>query len=357
MNISAARAIENKIGQFPRKKILCLPTPFYKLEKLSADLGGPTIYVKRDDLTGQAFGGNKSRKLEFILGDALNQGADVIVTWGSLQSNWCLQTAAAARRFGLKPVLILYKSYALPPGYDGNMLLEYILGADIRIREAPCGKVVNADFALAAAEEIAEQERKKGHHPYIVAVGGSQVLGDMTLPLGAVGYVQAYLEMRNQAAAEDVHIDYILHATGSGGTQAGLTVAAKALAEGCRVLGIAVSDEKEAFARCVVDISTAAVKALGLPLEVGLKDVHVWDEYVQDGYGIVNQTVAEVIRRVFTAEGIVLDPVYTAKAAAGLIDLAAKGYFRREDNVVFLHTGGTPALFPNREKIVDCLMK
>jgi len=347
--------LKQRIARFPRKDLIYLPTPFRKLENLSRDLGPPEIYIKRDDLTGLAFGGNKSRKLEFIIADALNKGADVIITWASLQSNWCMQTAAAARRFGLKPILVLFKTSDLPLEYDGNLLLDHILGADIRIREAEKGKVVSEEYAREILKEVVNEVKEWGHTPYVVAVGGSMPGYSMEKPLGAISYVAAFAEILEQAAAEDIDITHVIHATGSGATQAGLTVGAKALKENVKVIGISVSDEKEAFAQTVSIISGETEKALGLNLGIKREDLIVLDEYIREGYGVVNREVAEAIRLLFIREGIVLDPVYTGKAMAALVDLAKKGFFKKDDKIVFFHTGGTPALFSYRQKLVELL--
>lgn len=347
--------IRQKISCFPRKSFIQRPTPLSKLEVLSAELAGPEIFIKRDDLTGIGFGGNKSRKLEFIIADALAQAADSLVTWGSLQSNWCLQAAAAARRFGMKPVLVLFKTYDLPEEYDGNLLLDRILGAEIRIKEARRGKVVRLEDAFGAIEEAASELRAEGGRPYLVSVGGSMPGGSMTKPLGAISYLEAFAETLEQCRERKIGMTHILLATGSGATQAGLTLGAKALAENVKVLGISVSEEKEAFARDVLAIGRALNELLGLGLPLTREDCLVFDEYLKDGYGVVNREVAEAIRLVFSREGIILDPVYTGKAMAALIDMVRKGHFKKEDKVVFFHTGGTPALFPNRRALVELL--
>ena len=349
--------IRERLGRFPRVDLIHRPTPFRKLEGLSSALGGPAIYVKRDDLTGLAFGGNKSRKLEFIVADMLAKRADAVITWASLQSNWCMQTAAAARRFGLRPVLILFQTTDAGPVADGNLLLDRILDADIRVRRAERGKVVRPEQAMGFIEEAAAEVRARGLRPYLVAVGGSLPLGDMDLPLGAVAYVEAFAELVEQAHASGTRVDAVVHSTGSGGTQAGLVVGSRALTDGCPVVGISVSDAKGPFSKDVLEIARAADECLGLGLGIGPGDVVVFDDYVKEGYGVVDREVAETIRLVFQKEGIVLDPVYTAKAMAGLIDLVGKGYFRKGQNVVFFHTGGTPALFPNRDQILEFLPK
>jgi D-cysteine desulfhydrase family pyridoxal phosphate-dependent enzyme len=347
--------LRKKLDAFDRVSLIHLPTPMRKLERLSAELGGPEIWIKRDDLTGLAFGGNKSRKLEYIIPDVLAKKSDVVVTWASLQSNWAMQTAAACVRFGIHPVLVLFKTYDLPPEIDGNMLLDRILGAEIRIRDAAKGKIVTQDFALAAANEAAAEYFVKGKKPYVVSVGGSMPMGDMDRPLGAISYLQAYRELLDQSRTFGFEPDAVVHSTGSGGTQAGLLLGAKIFSPQTRVVGISVSDERAAFAEIVRTIVTATERTLELDPVVRTDEILVFDDYLQEGYGIVNRGVAEVIRRVFRAEGVVLDPVYTSKAFMGMIDLIGKGYFRPTDRIVFIHTGGTPALFPNRKKLNEYL--
>jgi len=344
-----------RIARFPKQKLIHLPTPFRKLDRLSAELAGPDVYIKRDDLTGLAFGGNKSRKLEFIIADALSKQADVIITWASLQSNWCLQTAAAARRFGLRPILILFRTSDLAPEYDGNLRLDYIVGADIRIREAEKGKVVSEERAAGVIEEIIHEVKEQGHKPYVVSVGGSMPGFSMDIPLGAISYAEAFAELLEQAEAEGISLTHVVLATGSGATQAGLTVAARALTDDVKIIGISVSEEKESFARIVLKISEETEKALGIDSGIKRADIIVLDDYLKEGYGVVNREVAEAIRLVFTAEGIVLDPVYTGKAMAALIDLVKKRRFSKEDKIVFFHTGGTPALFPYRKALIELL--
>jgi D-cysteine desulfhydrase family pyridoxal phosphate-dependent enzyme len=307
---------------------------------------GPTVFMKRDDLTGQAFGGNKSRKMEYIIQDALAKKADVLVTWASLQSNWCLQAAATASRFGLEAVLTLFKTYDLPEDPDGNLLLDLLLEADVRIREAPKGKVISLSEVGAYLDKVTQELRLKGRNPYVVSVGGSQVFGSMDKPLGAIAYVEALVELWEQAAALGVKVDGIVHATGSGGTQAGLAVGARALDPAMRVVGISVSDEKETFARTVLEVCGQTERALDLRLGLTREDIIVLDDYLQDGYGVVNKHVSDAVRTLFQKEGVVLDPVYTAKAWIGLRDLVRKGYFQPGENIIFFHTGGTPALFP-----------
>ncbi len=347
--------LKDRIAGFARQKIIHEPTPFRRLDRLSAELGGPEIFIKRDDLTGLAFGGNKSRKLEFIIADALNKKADTIITWASLQSNWCLQTAVAARQFGLRPILVLFKTYDLEPDYDGNLLLDFIAGADIRIREAERGKVIGEEQAAPVVEEIAWEVRQKGGVPYVVSVGGSMTGFSMDLPLGAVSYVAALVELVEQAEGQGVGLTHVLHATGSGATQAGLTVGATALKSGLRIIGISVSDSARSFTPIVLKIARQTERALGLEPVLQAEDVVVLDDYLAAGYGVLTREVAEAIRLIFIHEGIILDPVYTGKAFAALLDLVRHGFFSKQDRVAFIHTGGTPALFPYRKKLVEFL--
>src|SRR4030042_356483 len=219
-------ALRQKISTFPRKDLLPRPPPLRQLDRLTKELGGPEIWIKRDDLTGLAFGGNKSRKLEFIIPDALSQGADTIITWASVQSNWCMQTATAARRVGLRPILLLFKTSDQAEDYDGNLLLDFILEAAIRIREAEKGKIVSEEYVRQVLEEVVDEVKKSGHKPYVVSVGGSMPGWSMDKPLGAIAYAEAFVEMLDQARSAGARITHVIHATGSGATQAGPIVGA-----------------------------------------------------------------------------------------------------------------------------------
>lgn len=347
--------IKKKVQDIPRKELIQKPTPFYKLENLTQALDGPEIFIKRDDLTGLAFGGNKSRKLEFIIQDVLDKGADVIITWASIQSNWCLQTAAAARKFGIKPILVLFKTYDLPDDIDGNLLLDYILDADVKIRDAEGRNLLIEEDVKDILEDLAASAIKEGHSPYIAPIGGSMVGGSMELPLGAIGYVQAFVEMMEQAKAMDTEVDYVIHASGSGSTQAGLVVGSMASGGQTKVLGISISEEKETHGKDVLVISRDTLRALGIKLDVHSRDIKIFDEYIGEGYGVVDKDVSETVRLVAFKEGIFLDPVYTGKAMAGLLDLIKKGYFKKDDRIVFFHTGGTPALFPYKHLLLQFL--
>lgn len=344
--------LEELISKWPRIRLTSLPTPLYRLENLGRDLVPGEILVKRDDLTGLAFGGNKSRKLEFILADALNQEADTIITWGSLQSNWCLQTAAAARRCGLRPVLVLFKTYELSYPDQGNILVEKLIGADIRITETEArGKSPDLEQAFRFLNEVAREERKKGHKPYLVSVGGSMTGGNMGKPLGALAYMLEMIEIASQTAVSGPP-DYVIVASGSGATQAGLIVGAKALGLRTRIIGICVSDRKEEFLPQVRKIALELVEFLGIKIAFDDRDIILFDDYLGKGYGQVTPEISGVIRLVLQKEGLVLDPVYTGKAMIGLLDLARKRYFGASDRIVFIHTGGTPALFAFSDQLL-----
>jgi L-cysteate sulfo-lyase len=347
--------LKKKIQAFPRKNLIHRPTPLRRLDRLTKVMGGPEIWIKRDDLTGLAFGGNKSRKLEFIIADALSHDAEVIITWASVQSNWCLQTAAAARRYGLKPVLLLFNTSDLPPDYDGNLLLDRILDADVRIREAEKGKIVSLEYVAEVLEEVANELREQGHTPYVVSVGGSMTGWSMTKPLGAIAYLEAFIETIEQSREAGPDLTHIVHATGSGSTQAGLAVGAKSLKENVRIIGISVSESREVLVPVVKKIGRETANVLEFDADLADSDIIIMDEYVKEGYGTIDKDTAETIRLLFMTEGIVLDPVYTGKAMAALLDLVRKGYFQKGNKVVFFHTGGTPALFPYRKPLIEFL--
>lgn len=348
-------SLKQKISEFPRKALIHRPTPLRRLDRLTQELGGPEIWVKRDDLTGLAFGGNKSRKLEFIIADALDNGADTIVTWASIQSNWCLQTAAAARKYGLRPILLLFNTTPLEPEDDGNLLLDRILDADVRIHEAEKGKIVSQEAVNEALNKVVDESKERGHTPYVVSIGGSMTGWSMTRPLGAIAYLEAFIETHEQAHEAGAGFTHLVHATGSGSTQAGLAVGAKALPGDIRIVGISVSESRDVFVPVIRRIIRETAESLRLPTDLAESEIIIQDEYVKGGYGNIDKETAEAIRLVFMSEGIVLDPVYTGKAMAALIDLVRKGYFHKDDRVLFFHTGGTPALFPYRKQLVDFL--
>jgi len=330
--------LQKRIDKLPRIKLARLPTPLQEMRRLSKFLGGPKVWVKRDDLTGIAFGGNKERKTEFFMADAVQKGADVVITTGPLQSNHARVTAAAAKKLGLRVVLVLRGKE--PREYDGNLLLDRLFGADMRFVQVGWQQV------LPAMEEVAEELRGEGHRPYIVPGGASY-------PIGAVGYVNAMLELIDQTEEVDLNINCIVHASGSGGTQAGLVLANKALGTETEILGMCVEpDINQWLTERIVEISNGVAKLLDVKEIVNEKDVVLIGDYVGEGYGVLTSEAVDAIKLVAQNEGIMLDPVYTGKAMAGLIDLIKRERFKKDDNVVFIHTGGVPALFVYRKQLI-----
>jgi L-cysteate sulfo-lyase len=326
---------EMQIATLPRIRLGHFPTPLEEMVNLSKNLGGPRLFIKRDDLTGLGFGGNKTRKLEYIMADAKQQKANVIITEAGFQSNWCTQTACAAKKMGLDIILIKQgpKDDYDPREYDGNHLLHFILGSDI--------KIVSSQDEHSV--KIAEKLRRGGHIPYIIPNAGS-------LPLGVAGYVNAILEILVQSNQMGIKVDYIIHATGSGGTQAGLIMGAKKFNTGINILGINVNKSQNKDKQ-ISNLITNSIQFFDLDLSLNKEDITVINDYVGEGYGIIYEEVLETINLVAETEGLFLDPVYTGKAMVGLIDLIQNNYFNTEDNILFLHTGGAAALFPYKDPI------
>ncbi len=325
--------LQKRIDRLPRARLANLPTPLEKMPHLSSALKGPQLWIKREDSTGLAFGGNKERKAEFSLGDALSKKADVVITIGPLQSNHSRATAAAAARLGLKVVLVI--TGKKPSNYDGNLLLNNLLGAEIRFLEGKPSKLIKTRFM----EEIAAELERKGHVPYVIPAGASY-------PPGAVAYVNAMLELLTQARKNGFKVDALVHAAGSGGTQAGLVLANKALGSKVRIIGISAEPHSgEHLTKETMEIAGETAKLLHLDVVVKPEDVILNEDYAGKAYEKPTPEALNAIKLVAKTEGIVLDPIYTGRAMAGLIDLTKKGGFSKDDNVVFMHTGGTPALF------------
>ena len=315
------------IHDLPRVSLGLYPTPFYKLEAISAKYG-KNIYIKRDDLCGVALGGNKVRKLEFLLADAKAKGCDVVFTTGGAQSNHAMLTAACAARLGMKPILILKKRGVT--GHVGNLVLDDIYGADVRMMDTD-----RYDDIYAEMHRVGAELETKGHKCYYIPCGGS-------VPLGAVGYVNCVREFAVQALTADFKIGAIVSATGSGGTTAGLLLGAKLFQPGVKVTGIAV--DTDPFEDIVPELARDAAKILNcsFPLEKG--DFEIIPN-VGAGYAIPNSEDTPYMEELARAEGILLDPVYTGKAWSGMLKLIKSGYFDGSDNIVFVHTGGAAALF------------
>ena len=320
-------------SRFPRQHFAHLPTPLEPLPRLSAALGGPTLWIKRDDCTGLAGGGNKTRKLEFLAADAQAQGADMLLTQGATQSNHARQTAAVAARCGFGCHILLEDrtgSVETDYNYNGNVLLNGLFGASMEL--LPGGTDMQA-----ALLDRAEQYRAGGRRPYVIPGGGSN-------PVGALGYANAAQELLVQANDLGLLIDELVHATGSAGTQAGLVAGMVGSGAYIPVLGVGVRAPAPTQPHNALELANATSEHLGLAARVPADAVRVNCDYVGAGYGIPTEGGLEAIRMLAELEGILLDPVYSAKGMAGLIDLVRQGHYQSGQNVVFLHTGGSQAL-------------
>jgi D-cysteine desulfhydrase family pyridoxal phosphate-dependent enzyme len=314
------------------------PTPLVKLPRLTERLSGPRIFMKRDDQTGLGLGGNKVRKLEFLVGEALSLGCDTLVTGGAAQSNHCRQTAAAAAACGLACHLALGGEPPATP--EGNLLLDQLFGA-----------VIHWTGELRKGEkipEIAESLRSAGRRPYVVPYGGSNTTG-------AAGFVEAARELTQQLAQLGESITHIVFASSSGGTQAGLTVGKSLFGWDGELIGIGIDKGASGnvpFAEHVVQLANATAERLGVQSRLSASELTIRDDYLGDGYGVVGELERRAIRTVAQTEGILLDPVYTGRAMGGLIDMIERGELSPEHSVLFWHTGGTPALFPYAKDLI-----
>lgn len=323
------------LAKFPRIRLGHFPTPLEPAKNLSVALGGANLWIKRDDCTGLATGGNKTRKLEFLMADAVEKGADVVITQGAVQSNHARQTAAAAAFLGLDCEIVLENrigSTALDYLESGNVFLDHLIGAKVHPPFA-------ADTDMnAVMEDIADKLRAEGRHPYVILGGGSN-------EIGALGYVNCALELVAQANDRGLKIDHIVHATGSAGTQAGLVAGLEAMHCDIPVLGISVRAPRDKQEETVFSLAEKTASYCGAEGAVGRQSIVVNSDYVGGGYGVPTESMIEAVKLTAQKEGILLDPVYSGKGMAGLIDLVRKGHFKKDENVVFLHTGGNVALF------------
>jgi L-cysteate sulfo-lyase len=323
------------LSRFPRLHFAHLPTPLEPMPRISEHLGGPNLWIKRDDCTGLSSGGNKTRKLEFLMAEALERGADSVITQGATQSNHARQTCAAAAKLGLDCHILLEdrtgnhdEAYA----HNGNVLLDQLHGASISLR--PADSDMDAEM-----ETLAQQLRDDGNKPYVIPGGGSN-------ETGALGYVNAAFELTHQANERSLRIDHLLHATGSAGTQAGLVVGMQAMNSGIPVYGVSVRAPRAPQEEKVFALAQRTLDFMGIPQSVVPRDsVVVNSDYVGGGYGVPTDSMIEAVKMLAGFEGILLDPVYAGKGFAGLIDLVRKGHFKQGENVVFLHTGGSVSLF------------
>lgn len=329
------------LTELPRRRYTQGQTPIEFLPNLSEALDGPRIHIKRDDLLGLTSGGNKTRKLEFLMADALKQGADTIITTGAVQSNHCRLTLSAAVKEGLKCRLLLEER--VEGSYDvdasGNNLLFHLLGAEA-MRPVPGG----TDLA-AGMEEMAEEARSEGRRPYIIPGGGSNALG-------ALGYVSCAEEILSQCFEAGLSLDHVVSSSGSGGTHAGLLAGLVGNQAGIPMTGISVRAKKDPQEEKIRNLANAASSLVGASESVSADDVVVRDEFVGPGYSLPTQEMTDAIQLFAKTEGILLDPVYTGKTAAGLIGMVKEGAFESDSDVLFIHTGGSPAIYAYQNEVL-----
>ena len=321
------------IADFPRENVAHLPTPLSFMPNFSEAVGKIDVWIKRDDETGLATGGNKARKLEYLVGEAKSQNADVLLTTGGLQSNHARMTAAAAAASGLKSVLFLTGED--PGARQGNLLLDELLGAQIQF--------IGEQDAECAMQKYAEQLKEDGYTPYIIPLGGS-------VPVGCVGYINAGYEFLQQVIQHKLKIDHVVMATGSGGTAAGLLVALATLAPRVTLHGISVSREAELMREQILNLADETLAYLGWPETNCSDQLRVYDDYVGEGYAVPTKEGIEAGHLLARTEGILVDTTYTGKALAGLVGLVEEDRFSPGDTVLFWHTGGVPALFSVAEE-------
>jgi len=323
------------LSRYPRLHFAHLPTPLEPMKRLSEHLGGPNLWIKRDDCTGLSSGGNKTRKLEFLMADAVEKKADTIITQGATQSNHARQTTAIAAKLGMEcHVLLEDRTGSEDPAYvyNGNVLLDQLHGSTISKR--PGDTDMNA-----AMEELAQTLRDDRKNPYIIPGGGSN-------EIGALGYVNAAIELMTQANDQSLRIDHLVHATGSSGTQAGLVLGMEGMNSGIPVYGVGVRAPKQKQEEMVYGLAQRTADFMGLNADIVKRErVVANSDYVGDGYGLPTDAMVEAVKMMAQYEGILLDPVYSGKGFSGLIDLIRKDHFKKGENVVFLHTGGSISLF------------
>ena len=339
------------LSRFPRVKLAHLPTPLEPMKNLTKALGGPNLWIKRDDCTGLATGGNKTRKLEFLMADALEKGADTIVTQGATQTNHGRQTAAACQVLGgLECHILLERRVSTADwGEDyekqGNVLINRLYGAHLSYHESRSKTMAQKDMNVLG-QQYADDLSEKGKKAYFIPGGGSNAIG-------ALGYVNCAYEMLEQAHSMRLRIDHIVHGSGSSGTQSGLVAAMAGGRIGIPVTGISVKAPKGPQTDLVYKTACATVDHLGISGTVSKDDILINDEYTGTGYGVPAESTIEAIKLTARTESILLDPVYSGKGMAGLIGLVRKGYFEKTDNVVFIHTGGSLALFAYEDLITN----
>ena len=331
-----------QLKQLERIGMGVFPTPFERMPRLEAKLGGPHIYVKRDDLTGVALGGNKVRQLDYILVQAKKMKADYVITTCGVQSNWSRQTVALATKMGMKALLVLRTAQfkTKPKIFDGNILLDHIIGAKIKIIDMR----INED-PTPILEKEADKLRKAGHKPLILGPAAS------VSPLATAAYVYGFAELAGQAKDSGVDLDAVFVAAGAGPTQAGLILGAKILGMKTKMIGVNVGaySTKKLY-DVILNSSAGAAKLLGTEVRLSESDVIINEDYAGKDYGISTKESVEAVRLAASTDALIIDPVYTSKTMAGMIGMIRQRKFRKDQNVCFLHTGGIPALFAYKEE-------
>jgi len=322
------------LAQFPRRRYTEGQTPLEFLPRFTKALNGPNIYIKRDDLLGLAAGGNKTRKLEFLVADALAKNADTLITCGAVQSNHCRLTLAAAVKEGLRCRLVLEERVpgSYNPEASGNNFLFRLLGVE-KITVVPAG----ADMS-AAMQQVDDDLSKEGRRGYIIPGGGSN-------PVGATGYVACAQEIQDQLFEKNIRIDRIVTASGSAGTHAGLVAGVSGCSMNIPVVGIGVSRDPENQDPLVYNLALKTAERVGVKQDIPREAVVTFGNYWRPKYSVPNNKMVEAVTMMARTEGILMDPVYTGKAMAGLIGLSRNGYFKKGENVLFVHTGGSPVLY------------
>jgi D-cysteine desulfhydrase family pyridoxal phosphate-dependent enzyme len=325
------KTVTNRATSYCRVALAHLPTPLEEAGRLGSAIGLPHLWVKRDDCTGLAMGGNKARKLEYELGQAKESGADVLVTHGGLQSNHARTTAAAARRLGMEAVLLLTASE--PAEYQGNLLLDRLFGAELHFLGTE-----NPFELQKRIRQVVNRLQDAGRHPYVIPMGGATALGSMA-------YVAGVAELAEQLNERDLSVDAITVAVGSGGTLSGLMLGAHLHLPGIRLYGVSVGLRADALRRKCARLIAEAGKLLGVDWQPALEEIPVYDDWIGSGYGTPSELGRQAIALAAQTEGLLLDPIYTGKAFAGTRELSQRGEIHPNETVLFWHTGGTPALF------------
>ncbi len=332
MPIVSAQSLLETLNGLPHASLGFYPTPLHRLDRLSRELG-ISLYLKREDLSGvSVFGGNKIRKLQYLLGECLRQGCDSVVTFGATQSNHAMQTAAACRRCGLNPILFLTR--IVEPDAQSlraNLLLDHLYDAQVHLVPLDIDREAFAKSCIAQWEQ-------EGRRCYVIPAGGSN-------EVGATGFAECYAELATQLEAEDIPAEYLVHCTGSGGTLAGLAAGKKLLGGRLRILSVASGPKDEEYEEQVAQLSTRAIGQLGFDAQVFPEELSVDRGYYLPGYEQANGAATQAIRLLARTEGLLLDPVYTGKAFSALLDYVRTGKIPQKSTVVFLHTGGATALF------------